>query len=120
MLNGAATIFVVTDMARCTAFYRDGLGFTVSFEYGAPVSYACLCRDKVDLHLLSTAETKRQPGQGALYIFVTDVDAIHAEITARGIRCEKAPKDYDYGMRDFDLFDPDGNHITFGMATGTD
>ena len=30
----------------------DTLGFTVTFQYGTPTFYACLCRDEVALHLL--------------------------------------------------------------------
>jgi len=33
MMVGAATVFVVTDIAKSTEHYRDVLGFTVTFEY---------------------------------------------------------------------------------------
>jgi hypothetical protein len=29
----------------------------------------------------------------------------------------KAPENYAYGMRDFDVVDPDGNQLTFGMES---
>jgi len=29
----------------------------------------------------------------------------------------KPPQNYDYGMRDFDLVDLDGNHLTYGMGS---
>jgi hypothetical protein len=29
----------------------------------------------------------------------------------------KAPRNYDYGMRDFDVVDLDGNQLTFGMES---
>jgi hypothetical protein len=38
MMVGAATVFVVTDIAKSTEHYRDVLGFTVTFEYGTPTS----------------------------------------------------------------------------------
>jgi catechol 2,3-dioxygenase-like lactoylglutathione lyase family enzyme len=116
-MAGAATVFVVSDMARSIAHYRDVFGFAVTFEYGTPPSYVCLCRDEVALHLLAAHRTGRLPGNGAICVFVTDVDGIHAELAARGARVLKAPQDYDYGMRDFDLLDPDGNQLTFGMGT---
>ena len=34
MMTGAATVLVVTDMAKSMAYYRDVLGFEVTFEYG--------------------------------------------------------------------------------------
>ena len=54
---GAATVFVVSNIARSLEYYRDTLGFTVAFQYGSPLSYACLCRDEVSLHLLASQRT---------------------------------------------------------------
>ena len=115
MLVGAATIFSVRDLAASVAHYRDVLGFTVTFQYGEPAFYACLCRDEVAIHL--RAGTGWPPGNGAIAVFVKDVDALHAELIARGAKVLKPPRDYDYGMRDFDVADPDGNQLTFGMGT---
>jgi catechol 2,3-dioxygenase-like lactoylglutathione lyase family enzyme len=109
----------VRDIAASTAHYRDALGFSVTFEYGQPAFYVCLCRDEVSLHLLADRQTRRLPGNGGLCIFVRDVDAVHAELAARGANVVKPPADYDYGMRDFDVTDLDGNQITFGMESRT-
>ena len=117
-MAGAATVFVVSDIARSIAHYRDVLGFAVTFEYGAPLAYACLCRDEVALHLLPAQRTRRLPGNGGICVFVDDVDGIHAELAARGAHVLKPPQDYDYGMRDFDVLDPDGNQLTFGTESG--
>lgn len=117
MMACSATVFVVSDMVAGLAYYRDVLGFQVTFEYGEPLSYACLCRDEVALHLLAASGTKRLPRHGAICIFVRDVDQIYAEVAARGARLLNQPEDRDYGMRDFDVVDPDGNQLTFGMGT---
>ncbi len=84
MMAGSATVFVVSDITASLAYYRDVLGFEVTFEYGQPPSYACLCRDEVGLHLLAAAVTKRLPGHGGICIFVRDVDQIYAELSGRG------------------------------------
>jgi uncharacterized glyoxalase superfamily protein PhnB len=117
LLTGAATVFVVSDMPNSIAHYRDALGFDVTFQYGQPTSYACLCRDEVALHLLAAQRTKRLPGNGGICVFVTDVDKVHAELVARGAKVIKPPQDYDYGMRDFNVVDLDGNQLTFGMTS---
>jgi uncharacterized glyoxalase superfamily protein PhnB len=117
MLVGAATVFIVGDIAKSVEHYRDALGFTVTFQYGQPTYYACLCRDEVSLHLLAAHETKRLAGNGGICVFVKDVDSVHAELVARGAKVIKPPQNYDYGMRDFDVVDLDGNHLTFGMAS---
>ena len=115
---GAATVFVVSDITTSIEHYRDALGFTVTFQYGSPTFYACLCRDEVALHLLAAHRTHRLPGNGGICLFVSDVDAVYAELAARGAKVIKPPENYDYGMRDFDVVDLDGNQLTFG--TGTD
>ena len=116
-LAGAATVFVVTDVPKSMAYYRDALGFAVTFEYGAPLYYACLCRDDVELHLIDARHTERRPGHGGLCVFVTDVDKLYAELVGRGATLVNAPEDRPYGMRDFDARDPDGNHLSFGQAS---
>jgi len=59
----------------------------------------------------------RDPGTAASRIFVDDVDGLHAELQKRGARLLKAPANYDYGLRDFDVADLDGNMLFFSMET---
>jgi predicted enzyme related to lactoylglutathione lyase len=75
------------------------------------------CAATRSVRTCSLRETKRLPGNGAICIFVKDVDAVHAELVDRGAKVIKPPQDYDYGMRDFDAVDLDGNHLTFGMGS---
>jgi uncharacterized glyoxalase superfamily protein PhnB len=116
-LCGAATVFVVQDVLRSVEHYRDVLGFHTEFTYGQPTFYAGVERDGVVIHLQAASETKRQPGHGAVNVFVTDVDALYQELKSRGARTLNEPKDYPYGMRDFDIHDLDGNQLCFGMES---
>ena len=116
-LCGAATVFVVQDVLRSVEHYRDVLGFHTEFTYGKPTFYAGVERDDLVIHLQAASETKRQPGQGAVYVFVTDVDALYQELKSRGARTLNEPKDYPYGMRDFNINDIDGNQLCFGMES---
>jgi|SRR6185436_12562589 len=116
-LCGAAPVFVVQDVLRSVEYYRDVLGFRVVFTYGEPTFYAGVERDDVVIHLQAASESKRQPGQGGVNVFVTAVDALYRELISRGARPLNEPKDYPYGMRDFDLLDLDGNHLCFGMES---
>ena len=115
MMNASTTVFTVSDIAASLAYYRDKLGFDLAFEYGQPTFYAGVCSGKVTLHLISAARTPRQPGHGAVTIDVDDVDALHADLVKRGAKVLKAPANYDYGLRDFDVADLDGNMLFFGM-----
>lgn len=116
MLTGAAPVLSVADLPAALAYYEHALGFAVTFRWGEPTTYACLCRDDVQLHLAAASLTGRTPGQSQLCLFVADVDAIHAELARRGARITKPPETYPYGMREFDLTDPDGNRLIYGMA----
>ena len=57
----------------------------------------------------------RQPGHSAVTTFVDDVDGLHAELQKRGANILRVPANYDYGLRDFDVADLDGNMLFFGM-----
>jgi catechol 2,3-dioxygenase-like lactoylglutathione lyase family enzyme len=116
-LRDAATLFVVQDVLRSVAHYRDVLGFRVEFTYGEPTFYAGVERDNVAIHLQAASETKRQPGHGAINVFVTGVDALYQELKWRGARTTEEPADRPYGMRDFDIVDLDGNQLCFGEST---
>ena len=113
MMRKSTTVMTVRNVADSMVYYRDRLGFDVAFEYGSPTFYVGLCSGDVSLHLVSAGRAPRQPGHGAVNIFVDDVDGLHAELVKRGAKVLKAPMDYDYGMRDFDVVDPDGNQLTF-------
>jgi uncharacterized glyoxalase superfamily protein PhnB len=76
-------------------------------------------RDNVTIHLQAASETKRQPGHGAINVFVTGVDALYLELKSRGARTMEEPADRPYGMRDFDMVDLDGNQLCFGESTSS-
>src|SRR5262245_17725324 len=116
-LCGSATVFVVQDVLRSVEHYGDVLGFQTVFTYGEPVFYAGVARDGITIHLQAASASKRQLGQAGLNIFVSDVDALFEELKSRGARTLNEPKDYPYGMRDFDVTDLDGNHLCFGMES---
>ena len=116
-LVGAAPVLVVRDVLASVAHYRDVLGFRVEFTYGEPVFYAGVERGKVLIHLQAASETKRQLGHGGVNIFVTEVDALYQELKSRGARTLNEPRDYPYGMRDFNVQDLDGNDLCFGMES---
>ena len=116
-LRGCAPVFVVKDVLRAVEHYRDVLGFQTEFTYGEPTFYAGVERDNVLIHLQAADQSKRQPGQQAINVFVSDVDSLYQELKSRGANTLNEPKDYPYGMRDFDVHDLDGNHLCFGMES---
>jgi uncharacterized glyoxalase superfamily protein PhnB len=49
-------------------------------------------------------------------VTVTDADGLFAEFQAAGARVTRAIENSSYGMRDFNIADPDGNTLGFGQA----
>jgi catechol 2,3-dioxygenase-like lactoylglutathione lyase family enzyme len=108
--KGSATTLQVSHLEASLAFYIAILGLTERFRLG---DYAA---GEVQIHFSGPAATnKRQIGQGSIYIFCDDVDAYYSEFLAKGATTQAPPKDYDYGMRDFAIEDPDGNLLGFGQ-----
>jgi len=114
--HGSATVFFVSDLEASLRFYVAVLGFLERFRFG---NYAGLEHGEVQIHLSGPGATNRRAvGQGSVYIFCDDVDACYAEVTSKGAKVQGAPKDYEYGMRDFIIEDPDGNLVGIGQESG--
>jgi catechol 2,3-dioxygenase-like lactoylglutathione lyase family enzyme len=115
-LTGFSAVFTVRDVPASLAFYRDRLGFRLQFGMGEPPAYAIVERDAASLHLMPASQDPAGLGTSSIYIYVDDVDALHAGLVAMGCPIEIAPEDFSYGMRETSVRDPDGNRLTFGAA----
>ena len=114
----ASVVFPVKDVEASAHFYRDKLGFDLTFTWEDPISYAVLNRDDaVGIHLVKK-EGEFQPStqHTALFIFVHQVDEVYKEYQAKGVNIIQKIGDRDYGMRDFDIVDPDGFILTIGTG----
>jgi uncharacterized glyoxalase superfamily protein PhnB len=58
------------------------------------------------------------PGTGSVYVVVTDPDERFARATAAGATVVRAPRDEDYGSRDFVVRDREGVFWCFGTYAG--
>ena len=112
-VTGHATILHVKDMPKALAFYRDTLGFTVSFSWDEPVQYVCLCLGDAAIHLNSYVPPT---GPSHVCIFCKGIDAFYARLVASGVNVTEPIGDRAYGMRDFNVTDPDGHCIVFGQG----
>jgi hypothetical protein len=112
MVTTAAAIFPVRNLAAALEHYRR-LGFTAhAYEGGG---YGFVERGNVEMHLGETPDLDPSANLAAVYLFVEDAAALHAEWEAAGVAGELiAPTDTDYGMHEGAHVDPDGNRIRFG------
>jgi catechol 2,3-dioxygenase-like lactoylglutathione lyase family enzyme len=110
------TVFHVTDLEKSLTFYQDVLGFEVDFKYGDPIFYAGLSYGVASLHIGSKYPYKNNTGHGHIYITCDEVDLYYKKLVAKGTKINSLLGDQEYGMRDFNIFDPDGNMIGFGAS----
>ena len=118
MMHASITVFTVKDVMESLAYYRDKLGFDVAFEYGKPTFYVGLCSGEVTLAPDRRARTPR-PARPWCRLHISSMMSTRcmSSSSKRGAKVLKEPKDYDYGLRDFDVADLDGNMIFFGMES---
>jgi catechol 2,3-dioxygenase-like lactoylglutathione lyase family enzyme len=113
-VTGHATVLHVKDMATALAFYRDKLGFTVTFSWEDQPRYVCLCLGEAAIHLNSYVPPA---GPSHVCIFCKGIDALYAQCMKRGVTIVDQIGDRAYGMRDFAIIDPDGHRLSFGQGT---
>ena len=107
-----APVFPVRDIGRGIEHYTQ-LGFDVNEYEGG--GYAFANRDGVWLHLESAPDLAPDADAGVCYIYVADVDALHAEWReSKALGVLMPPNDTEYGLREFAHIDPDGNLLRLG------
>lgn len=122
-LDRLTPMLSVTDLGRTIAFYCDQLGFRCVSKFGDPDPVWChLVRDGVDLMFnappaAEMAELPRRAKDFQVYYFYpSDVVALHAAWKGKGLPVTD-PRVTDYGMKEFELRDPDGYWLWFGQST---
>jgi catechol 2,3-dioxygenase-like lactoylglutathione lyase family enzyme len=114
--------FIVSDVARTIAFYREKLGFETTFqEPDRNPFFAIIRRDGAQLFVKSDGEIaplpnpKRHPSmRWDAYVYAPDPDALAAEFVDRGAAFSAPLTDTHDGLRGFELTDPDGYVLFFG------
>jgi catechol 2,3-dioxygenase-like lactoylglutathione lyase family enzyme len=100
------------DMERAIEFYTTGLGFPLIFRDGStPTNYVCFRRDAVELHMQFQYEHEMSTIR--LRFRVSDPDALLAEFKGQGVAIQNGIRNTPWGTREFALYDPDRNALTF-------
>ena len=116
-LTGIVPQFLVDDVDRAIAYYRDKLGFEVNFIYES--FYASVTRDGFAIHLkcapksAADREYRRQNEHLDAYIAVSGVRQLFSELQAHGAHVLKPLEERPWGCVDFYVADPDGNILCF-------
>ncbi len=119
-----ATVYV-SDQANALEFYRDKLGFEVVTDREFMPGFRWLTvapKGSSTTILLAPAKTpmwdrESRLGEWADVSFSTDdVDAVYAELTAKGVEFDGEPEDQAWGGRDVQFFDRDGNKFELAQV----
>lgn len=124
-ISAISPFFIVKDVPSSLAFYRDRLGFEVTFEGPAPddIFFGIVRRGGAQILLKAvgaapvpnyTRDVKQGTARWDAFVSVPDPDALAAELASRNVEfCEPLEDTHD-GLRGFALKDADGYVLFFG------
>lgn len=116
LFSHSATIIQVKDPLASAHYYRDVLGFSISFLWEDPPSYAVINReDAVSIHF-TKADQQPINNNTPMYIFVHDVDALYEEYKKSGATIIEPINDTDYKMREFVIEELNRIKLVFGKG----
>lgn len=116
-----APCFIVRNVPAALAFYRDRLGFEITYQ-GPPgdIFFGIVERGASMIMLKAVGveplpNRNRHPwGPWDAYINVSDPDALAAEFATRNVEFSEPLKDTSDGLRGFELKDADDYVLFFG------
>ena len=124
-VSGIAPLFIVRSVPVTLAFYRDRLGFAVTFQGPDPddIFFGIVRRGAAMIMFKAVGldpvpNCTRDIGQGIArwdaYLHVPDPDGLAAEYASRALAFSEPLGNTDDGLRGFELRDPDGYVLFFG------
>jgi catechol 2,3-dioxygenase-like lactoylglutathione lyase family enzyme len=126
----AAPLFVVRDVPATLAFYRDQLGFTVTFEGPEPddIFFGIVERGSAMFMFKAvgvepvpnrTRDVQQGIASWDAYVHVPDPDALAAELASRGVTFLLPLQDNSDNLRGFEIEDVNGYVVYFGRPNKT-
>jgi len=119
----SAPYFPISNVEQSVAFYEQTLGFQCEYSAGTPLQFAICSRDGLAIMLRRVAAperivpTEKQGGTWDAFFWVSDAQALHAELTAKGAEIVYGPLIQEsYRMKEFAVRDCDGHVLGFGQA----
>ena len=110
-IRNVSAIISVDDVLSTLLWYQDKLGMQVEFAWGDPVVHGSVIAGDSTFHFSRSDPTK--PRTGYLTLYVTDVDALFADIKSQGVDVVQPPETMEWGMRAFMINDCNGDLLMF-------
>ena len=126
-ITGIGPLFIVKNVPAALAFYRDRLGFDVTFQGPEPddIFFGIVERGAAMIMFKSvglppvpnyTRDIKQGIARWDAYLNVPDPDALAAEFSSRNVAFFEPLQDTGDGLRGFEIQDADGYVLFFGRT----
>ena len=126
-IAGISPFSIVSDVPASLAFYRDRLGFEITFQGPEPddIFFGIVRRGRAQILMKAVGvapvpnyirDIKQGIARWDAYVDVPDPDALAAEFASRNVEFVVPLKDTDDGLRGFEVQDADGYVLFFGRS----
>jgi catechol 2,3-dioxygenase-like lactoylglutathione lyase family enzyme len=124
-ITGISPFFIVRHVPSTLSFYRDRLGFEITFEGPDPddIFFGIVRRGGAQILFKDvgvppvpnyTRDIKQGIARWDAFVSVPDPDALAAEFASRNVEFFEPLRDTEDGLRGFELKDADGYLLFFG------
>src|ERR1044072_7943776 len=124
-ISGISPFFIVNHVPSSLSFYRDRLGFEITFQGPSEddIFFGIIQRGAAMIILKDigvdpvpnyTRDIKEGIARWDAYLHVPDPDALATEFSSRNVEFFEPLKDTDDGLRGFELRDANGYVLFFG------
>ena len=129
-ISGISPFFIVSHVPSSLAFYRDRLGFEITFQGPEPddIFFGIVRRGGAQILMKDigvapvpnyTRDIKKGIARWDAFVYVPDPDALAAEFASRNVEFlrplnDDEVKEDDDGLRGFEVKDADGYVLFFG------
>ena len=111
MFQEVFPILSTGDLPRALGFYRDLLGFEVTYQFPAEGEPGYVALDLGRSHLGIGADPAADGQRCTLWVYADDCDAAVEHLRGHGVRVVAEPADQPWGERMAEVADPDGNRV---------
>jgi catechol 2,3-dioxygenase-like lactoylglutathione lyase family enzyme len=126
-ISAISPFFIVSHVPTSLSFYRDRLGFEITFEGPEPddIFFGIVRRGGAQILMKDvgvapvpnyTRDIKKGIARWDAFVYVPDPDALAAEFASRKVEFFVPLKDTHDGLRGFELKDADGYVLFFGRT----
>ena len=124
-ISAISPFFIVSHVPTSMSFYRDRLGFEITFQGPEPddIFFGIVRRGGAQILMKAvgvapvpnyTRDIKQGIARWDAFVYVPDPDALAAEFASRNVEFFEPLQDTDDGLRGFEVKDADGYILFFG------